>query len=40
MNVNSTVLTVMNFVVTNDWIAVGSDLNSGKGVAVDVVVFD
>lgn len=40
MDVNSTMLTVMDLIVTNDWIAVGSDLNSGKGVAVDVVVFD
>ena len=40
MNVDASVLTVMDFIVADDGVAVGSNLNTGQGVAVDVVVLD
>lgn len=39
-HVYSTVLAVVDLVVSDDWTAVGPDLYSCQGIAVDVVSFD
>lgn len=39
-HVYSTVLAVMDLVVSDDWTAVGPDLYSCQGIAVDVISFD
>ena len=40
VDVDASVLAVVDLVVTHDRIAVGSDLNARQRVAVDVVVLD
>ena len=40
MDVDSAMLAVVDFVVTDYWITIGTYLNSGQSVAVNVVVFD
>lgn len=39
-HIDATVLAVMDLVVSNNGVTVGSDLNSGQCIAVNVVVLD
>lgn len=40
MDINASVLTVVDFVVPHNWITVGTNLYTRKCVSIDVVVFD
>lgn len=40
MHVDPAVLSMMNFILTDDRIAAGANLNSSQRVVVDIVAFD